>query len=528
MNNAGQSAEIYDVVIAGFGPSGAVAAGLLGARGLQVLVVERQKAIYGKPRAIAVDHEILRHFDNMGIAGAVLPHIAPFTASRHFGAEGQLIRTIDMVSRPYPLGYTPSMVFTQPPVEAALRAHAESFENVTVATGAELIALADDGNEVCAELREENGAISKVRGRFLLGCDGAGSTVRQLAGLALKDLIFDEPWLVVDILCSEAALAKLPQTSAQFCNPARPTTFIIGPKNHRRWEIMLLPGENPREMEQPENVWRLLAGFMAPEAGELWRAAGYRFHALVAEEWRNGRILIAGDAAHQQPPFIGQGMCQGLRDVTNLVWKLESVLQGRSPLSLLDSYTAERRRHVETLTGKIKAIGETICERDPERAAARDAGILAQGGGQPLTITRQEIVPPLEVGILAPPGVSARGTLFPQPEVLQGTERLLLDKLTGAGWRLILDGRRVAGAEVEALRREDGELAVYAVGPGEMADEDVLQEQDGVLAGWFDRYGAVAALVRPDHYVFGAVAALDALQPLLALRRAQLATGSGC
>ena len=196
------------------------------------------------------------------------------------------------------------------------------------------------------------------------------------------------------------ALAGLPQNSAQFCDPARPASYIVGPGNHRRWEIMLLPGEDPLQMAQPDAVWPLLSKWLTPEDGELWRAAAYRFHALVADDWRRGRVFIAGDAAHQQPPFIGQGMCQGLRDVANLLWKLDRVMRGQSSPRLLDSYTVERKRHVRTLTGKIKAIGQTICERDPQAAHERDASILAAGNGQPLTVTRQDIVPPLEAGLL--------------------------------------------------------------------------------------------------------------------------------
>jgi len=175
----------------------------------------------------------------------------------------------------------------------------------------------------------------------VIGCDGASSTVRRLAGIALEDLVFDEPWLVVDVKVEPHALAGLPQNSAQFCDPARPASYIVGPGNHRRWEIMLLPGEDPLQMAQPDAVWPLLSKWLTPEDGELWRAAAYRFHALVADDWRRGRVFIAGDAAHQQPPFIGQGMCQGLRDVANLLWKLDRVMRGQSSPRLLDSYTVE-------------------------------------------------------------------------------------------------------------------------------------------------------------------------------------------
>ena len=181
----------------GFGPSGAVLAGLLGQAGITTLAIDKTAEIYPKPRAIAVDHEIMRLFDNMGVAGEVLPHTAPFTASEHFGAEGQLIRRIDMVPAPYPMGYVPSMVFTQPPVEQALRTHVAGFECVEVALGTAAERLEQDADGVTLHLRTPEGAERVVRAGYVIGCDGASSLVRKQMGIALEDLVFDEPWLVI-------------------------------------------------------------------------------------------------------------------------------------------------------------------------------------------------------------------------------------------------------------------------------------------------------------------------------------------
>ncbi|MBV9538382.1 MAG: bifunctional 3-(3-hydroxy-phenyl)propionate/3-hydroxycinnamic acid hydroxylase [Acidisphaera sp.] len=524
MSDGGERNDV-PVAVIGFGPSGAVAASLLGRSGVRALVVDRLRAVYDKPRAIAVDHEILRLLDNLGVAQRVLPHIAPFPASEHFGARGQLIRRIDMVAPPYPLGYTPSMVFTQPPVEAALREHATHYDGIEVALGTELISLEQCDPRVILNLRDDQGGSRVVSADYVIACDGAASTVRQLLGLPLDDLVFDEPWLVVDVRVHAHALPRLPQAAAQYCNPARPTTFIIGPGNHRRWEIMLLPGEDPRAMEQPDRVWQLLAKWLTPDDATLWRAASYRFHALVAKQWRDRRVFLAGDAAHQQPPFIGQGMCQGVRDVANLVWKLERVLTGQSSDALLDTYGEERGAHVRELTGRIKAIGHVICERDPDAAQARDARILAEGGGTPRTITRQEIVPPLQSGLLAPPPDLARGTLFPQPWIAAGVGRKLLDAVCGTGWRLVLDAR-----DAPTVHREQAGalgLRTFAIdGPGTTqqpdAEDCTVTELEGVMAEWFDRHRCRAAVVRPDHYVFGVAADTRALSKLLTGLRAQL------
>lgn len=498
----------FPVVVVGFGPSGAVAANLLGRHGIRSLVIDRQREVYDKPRAIAIDHEILRLFDNLGVAEDVLPHVAPFHASEHFGADGQLIRRIDTVPEPYPQGYVPTMVFTQPPVEAALRAHAQALPGVEVSLGTELIDLDAAPDRVTLTLRGDDGTRRTVTADYVIACDGASSGVRERLGIRLADLVFDEPWLVVDMMVHDAALSKLPQNSAQFCDPRRPTSFIIGPGNHRRWEIMLLPGEDPRAAQTPERVWELLARWLTPQDATLWRAASYRFHALVAERWRQGRVFIAGDAAHQQPPFIGQGMCQGVRDVANLIWKLARVLEGTSGEALLDSYEAERSAHVRELTTRIKAIGQVICERDPVAARARDARILAEGGGKPRVITRQEIVPPLTTGVLADEADPARGRLFPQPWVETAQGRARLDAVAGAGSRLVI-GATLAQRLPEALlasARTAGLtiIALAAMGAAPVAGADVtVVECDGVVRDWFAACGRSAAIVRPDHYVFG-------------------------
>lgn len=458
--------------------------------------------------------KILRLLDNLGAAERVLPYIAPFPASQHFGAQGQLIRRIDMVAEPYPLGYTPSMVFTQPPVEAALREHAAAYDSVTVELGTELVGFSQSPEQVTLHLRNDDDATRSVTADYVIACDGASSATRQQLGIAFEDLVFDEPWLVVDLQINDDAQGKLPQTAAQFCEPSRPTSYIIGPGRHRRFEIMLLPGEDLREMETSAAVWRLLARWITPDDATLWRSASYRFHALVAERWRVGRIFLAGDAAHQQPPFIGQGMCQGIRDVGNLIWKLDRVLNGQSGDALLDSYGEERSEHVRQLTSRIKAIGHVICERDPVEAEARDRRILAEGGGQPRTLTRQEIVPPLQEGLLARPLHPAHGTLFPQPWIRTATGGRLLDGVAGTGWRLVLDARTAPDLAPE-LSAELAGLNVQTIRIGTAENPGVLVERDGVVADWFDRHACMTALVRPDHYVFGVAGDMDALRDQL-------------
>ena len=499
----------FDVAIAGCGPAGATAACLLGAQGLKVLVVDRATAVYDKPRAFALDHEIMRVFQNLGLADAIQPHLAPFTASEHYGVDGQLIRRLTMIDPPYPQGWTPSMVFRQPPLEAALREKVCATAGVTVSLGEELEAFSRDDDKVTLSLKRDDTTRS-ITAKYLIGCDGASSTVRRLLNIEHEDLDFDEPWLVVDVGVNEKGAAKLPKTSAQFCEPARPTTFLIGVGEHRRWEIMLLPDETPQQFESDAAVWKLLSRWITPEDGTLWRRASYRFHALVARRWRDGRVFLAGDAAHQQPPFLGQGMCQGIRDVANLSWKLAAVLQGRASDALLDTYGVERSAHVKRLTTTIKHIGHTICERDEAKARKRDADLLAQAGGVVKSVPRQDLIPPLDSGLLSPVPHGANGTLFPQPRVQRQGRSTLLDDVAGAGARLILAaGFGVDRITCTAALKQCG-ARVVPFGP------DGFEEEEGIVAAWFATHGARAALVRPDHYVYGVASTPEEIQSLAA------------
>jgi len=490
---------MFDVAIVGFGPSGAVAAALLGQAGHSVFVCDQNAEVYARPRAIALDHEILRVFQRLGLVDAIAPFIEPFTDSFFYGVDGRLIRRMTMVAPPYPQGWTPSVVFSQPPVEHALREAVRSLANVTVELGVAVAGLSQ--NEDCATLRFADGR--RVEARYVIGCDGASSSVRAMVGIELDDLGFDEPWLVVDVLANDRGMAKLPTHSVQYCEPDRPCSYVIGPKNHRRWEVSLKPGEDPAEAATPEGTWKLISRFITPDEGELWRQASYRFHALVAERWREGRVFLAGDAAHQQPPFLGQGMCQGIRDVTNLAWKLDAVLSGNARNSLLDSYGVERKRHVRELTIRLKGIGALIGERDLESARRRDERLIAEAGGIVAPMPRQDVLPRLEVGALSSIDSSARGSLFPQPWMRWCGEAVRMDEVLGTGWRLFTNTGTTA-------------LDPWSKLPGlRFRNLSDLAEIDGVLAAWFDKHRCEAALVRPDNYVFGTCADSTAVPALL-------------
>lgn len=512
---------IVDVAIVGLGPVGATLAALLGRAGVSTLVIDKADDIFPLPRAIGFDHEIMRVLQNLGLAEAIAPYVVPYRPTEYRGVDGRAIARYASVPEPYPQGWEPSFVFTQPPVECAIRALLETLPAVEVRLSTELKNIIDHGDHVALHTIGASGAPETLRARYAVGCDGGTSLVRKLLDIRFESLDFDEPWLVVDVLVNENKLGKLPETIIQYCDPERPTTYVVGPGNHRRWELMLLPGEVPETMSQEDVIWRLLSGWMTREDGSLWRAATYVFHALVAEEWRKGRVFLAGDAAHMTPPFMAQGMCQGIRDAANLAWKLVLVLSGRAGDGLLDSYEAERRPHVRATTETAKALGRIICERDPERATERDARMRAEFGDPPRVQFRQNLIPPLTAGAFPLGQEAPVGARFPQPRIITDAGVHRLDDVAGDGFRLVLAAGVNAQDLPAALRQAMTGLHARILclsrqeqPPGEPIRAAVLDEADGLLAGWMRDHGVIAVFVRPDHYVFAAARKLADLEDM--------------
>jgi len=469
------SADV-DVAIVGLGPVGAALAALLARRGVSVCVAEKDGAIYPLPRAAHFDHEIMRLFQGLGIADQVLAHARPAPAYRFQNAAGEVLMQFDMPPGASPSGWSPSYMFHQPGVELALRG---LLGGVDVRLGRRFEGLEQDGEGVTATFAGPEGA-ERVRARFMIGCDGGASAVRKAIDVSLDDYGFDEPWLVIDARVGEGA--RLPDINLQICDPERPTTCVLmGPGRHR-WEFMLKPGEDPASVMDDA----VIGGWLAPWGGlehlTLERKAVYRFHGLVAQRWRCGRVFLAGDAAHQMPPFLGQGLCSGLRDAANLAWKLADVLSGRAGDALLDTYQPEREPNVRAIVEQAIFMGRVVCAIDPEVARARDVQMTAaraKGEGAPRT---PGVTPALAEGcILA--GAPAAGRLFPQP----WAGDLRLDDRLGEG-AVMITRAPWSGGGVKALALDDPALAPFR----------------GAVERWLDDLGAKAVLVRPDRYVFGA------------------------
>lgn len=511
---------MFDVAVVGFGPVGAVAANLLGLACVKTVVIEKTDQVFGKPRAIAFDHEVMRVFQNIGIAEEIQKHMGPYVPTDFIGADGRPIA--HFVSKPGPakLGWQPNYVFNQPAVESAIRAKA-ARAGVTFCLQHEVTGL-DESPEgsVSLTIRKQDGSEQVIQARYVIGCDGSNSVVRHALGIPLTDMDFDRPFLVVDATVHEPALSRLPSVNVQDCNPERPSTYIVGPGAHRRWEIMLLPGETQEDTNRPDRIAKLLSKWIAPADATIVRAATYYFHARYAETMRVGRVFLAGDAAHQTPPFMGQGMAQGIRDAANLVWKLKSVLWSSSDESLLDTYQKERLPHVIKTTQRAVGLGNVICELDPQKAAERDKNMRLANGDPPRKQFRQDLIPPLDSGFATPAKPGLSGELAPQPSVISDSPLAYLDDITGTGFRIIADdefARTIGPEQLNAIQRFG--ITLYGISssslPRDRGSARIIHERDGLMTEWLRQSDCRAVVVRPDHYVYAAISEWLELEPAL-------------
>ena len=494
-----QPRDIVDVAVVGLGPVGITLCNILGQRGVRVVGIDSSSDVYALPRAMGMDHEVMRVFQNIGIADDLEKAVSAYRDSEYRAADGSVLRTFTSPPAPHKLGWPPYMTFVQPALEGQLRRKAASLETVRLRTNTEVIALGSPDTPMLTLRDAATGETTVLAARYVVGCDGGASFIRRSLGIAFEDLIFDQPWLVVDMIVGDKA-RDLPETNIQFCDPARPHTYVVGPDRLRRWEFMLLPGESAQEINRPDWIWDKLSPWLKPGEAELWRSATYRFHALVAEQWRSGNVFLAGDACHMTPPFLAQGMVQGIKDVVNLGWKLAHVIQGGSE-QVLDTYQQERRPVVHEVVSITKGLGHIICETDIEKVAIRNADMIALVTAGKGTHVRQSLFPPIRNGLIARDSdgnpLPGSGEPCPQPWVRSSAgDYRRLDDVVGHGCTLLTCGLAI-GRELRDRAASAG-VNVHEIGSG-----SDLYEQDNVLSAWLGLHGARAVIARPDRVVFG-------------------------
>ncbi len=501
MTSTETSPQDADVVVVGAGPTGLALAILLAQRGHAVTVLERWDEPYPLPRAVHFDHEVGRILQACGVGDDLRAISEPADVYEWRNANGDTLLRFGRQGDG-PSGWPASSMFSQPGLEALLQRRAAELGDIDLRRGVEVVAVDDLGDRVV--VRSADG--STVHAAFVIGCDGANSTVRSLAGLPVHDLGFFYDWLIVDVILDEPRVYD--PLNLQVCDPARPTTAVSGGPGRRRWEFMKLPGESLDELNDEQRAWELLAPWdVHPGNARLERHAVYTFQARYAERWRSGCIFLAGDAAHQMPPFAGQGMCAGIRDAANLAWKLSLVLDGDASSSVLDTYQEERLEHARGVIEFSMELGKVICVADHDEAAQRDAVMSAAVGPDPIEVPD---LPGPTTGLVRE-GSPHAGGLFAQGRV----DGRPFDDVHGAGWRLVsidpdpVEALSLAGELVEWFDSIGGKV----VGVG---------GSDPVLGPWFDHHGVRCALQRPDFFLYGTANDADGVRQLLAELRSQL------
>ena len=354
----------FDLIIVGLGPVGAVVANLLAQFNISILVIEKNKYIHPTPRAIHFDGEIMRIFQNIGLANLIKKISRPSYQGMRFVDANEKTLLIRKANKKIgDQGWYNNWYFFQPELENILRLGLNRFNNVSVRLGETLIKIKEFKNKttLTTNISCSNKKVT-YSGKWIIGCDGAKSLISHKISNKVKDLGFDEKWLVIDLNIKKDTFKtkKLPNYTVQHCNPIRPMTrCFINPKK-RRWEIKILPKDDLKKILQKKFLWSILSPWLTPDDAEIERAQIYTFHSIIKNKWRKNNMVIAGDSAHQSPPFLGQGLCAGIRDASSLAWRLARIIKGGADNTLLDSYANERKKHVLEFIKLATRCGELI------------------------------------------------------------------------------------------------------------------------------------------------------------------------
>ena len=499
----------YDIAIIGYGPVGATAANMFAAKGFSVIVVEPKKEIWDIPRAVHFDGQTQRIFQSMGIFDQIKKIIDPITGVNFLNRKGKKLLGISFESHPKVNGYYEGVMFNQPKFEKIIRDNALNFNNIDFKIGAYVSKLESLNNTNNFEIIDcETNEASTFTSTYLIGSDGADSFIRKSLNVNLYDYKCDQDWIVVDYLVDKK-YKILDKSRYQICDYKRPTTLLPITDNHVRWEFKINPKDDVDKLETEESI----RSFMSPHmwrlnpdidlnSGELIRSSKYTFHGLLADNFKVNNCFLIGDAAHQTPPFLGQGLCQGIKDAYNLSWKLAGVKEGIYNKKILNSFDTERREVNEFMIKTAIKQGDVIGSQNILKAFIRDMFfVFAKNFPKALTALKFQYSWRFTNGILDndlyPNNVN--GVIFPQPDISIEFENKKFDQYIKDSFSLIIFNSDKTLLDdlnkIETIGLYDNSIHFF--------DNSHPFMSDGKLIEWSSANGVSAVIIRPDKHVYG-------------------------
>ena len=397
----------YDVVIVGFGPTGGTLANLLALHGLSILVLEKEKSFYPLPRAVHFDDEVMRVFETIGITNTFLKHTIINKGTKFVDKKNRVILDWPRPREITENGWYPSYRFNQPDLERELRKKLKSYKKVAIKQSSSVKKIKNNKNDVHITFEDINSKkIFEIKSKYLIGCDGANSTTRSQMKTKMNNLGFTQKWAVIDLILNKDK-KNLPDRTIQYSNPSRPATYCRNVGKRRRWEFAIKKTEKIGTILSDKYIWNFLKPWLKKKEARMERKTIYTFQSALAQSWKKGRIFLAGDAAHLMPPFMGQGMCAGIRDVSNLAWKISYCLNNKHDDKLLNTYQSERSSNVKEYIETTMRMGEFV---NAVGKSPITNNISADSEGRK---SMKSIKPKLGLG-LGKPKDKFRGNIFPQ------------------------------------------------------------------------------------------------------------------
>ena len=350
----------FDVTIVGLGPAGGTLANLLALHGFSILILEREKSFYPLPRAVHFDDEIMRVFQTIGITKDFLKHTIINKGTKFVNSKDKVILDWPRPKKITDNGWYPSYRFHQPDLEKKLRKKLKNYKKVSIEQNSEVKKIINSKNQVdiiYANISSHKEYI--VRSKYLVGCDGANSVTRKQIKTTMDNLGFTQKWAVVDLILKKKK-NNLPDRTIQYSNPKQPATYCRNVGKRRRWEFAIKKNHSDKKVLSESYIWNFLKPWLKKSEAIIERKTIYTFESAIARKWRKGRVFIAGDAAHLMPPFMGQGMCAGIRDASNLAWKIANCLRNKFNETLLNTYQSERSINVKEYIETTMRMGEFV------------------------------------------------------------------------------------------------------------------------------------------------------------------------